>query len=140
MLHHGGSFPSGSCVSLALASLTVARFTDIYHLMDISSRRLHRISTSYPPMPPDATCCVLGFFSNRIVREEKRMKITKATNMQQAGIRGVSGPTWSGVFLAKKAEIIAGSLRTMLDYLRTAAFPFCTSASFICFGVQPDTI
>lgn len=43
--------------------------------------------------------------------------------MQQADIREVSGPTWSGVFLGKKAEITAGSLRTMLDYLKTAAFP-----------------
>lgn len=72
-------------------------------------------------MSPNATRCVLSI---GLFKGEKRIKITNATNMQQADIRGVSGPTQSGIFLGKKAEIIAGSLRTMLDYLRTTVFPF----------------
>lgn len=80
-----------------------------------------RLSTSSLPMPPNATCSVLG---TGLFEEEKRIKITNATSIQQTDIRGVSRPTQAGIFWGKKAEIIAGSLRTMLDYLRTTAFPF----------------
>lgn len=63
-------------------------------------------------------------------RKKKRTKTTGTANTQQADIREGSeadsafGPTQTGIFLGKKTQIIAGSLRTMLDYLRTAVFPF----------------
>lgn len=69
-------------------------------------------------------CCMLCMRHRIVQRRKKMIEITNPTDTQQADITEVSGPTQSGIFLGKKAEIIAGSLRTMLDYLRTAAFPF----------------
>lgn len=75
-------------------------------------------------MPPNATCCALGTG----LLKKKSLKPTDATNTQQADIRGGSGTTSNlgptQIFLGKKAQLIAGSPRTMPDYLRTAVFPF----------------
>jgi len=71
-----------------------------------------------------AVYCHTLCIRHRIVQRKKGIKITNAANMEQADIREISGPTGLGIFLGKKAVIIAGSLRTMLDYLRTTQFPF----------------
>lgn len=43
------------------------------------------------------------------------------------------GPTQSGIFLGKRAEIIAGSQRTMLDYLRTTGVSFLNISTIYLF-------
>lgn len=43
------------------------------------------------------------------------------------------GPTQLGIFLGKKAEIIAGSQRTMLDYLRTTGVSFLNISTIYLF-------
>lgn len=43
------------------------------------------------------------------------------------------GPTQLGIFLGKKADIIAGSQRTMLDYLRTTGVSFLNISTIYLF-------
>lgn len=85
---------------------------------------------AHPLRSPIATNATGSAAAKDGSRKKRRTKTTDTADTQQADIRGGSGtdsnfgPTQTGIFLGKKTQIIAGSLRTMPDYLRTAVFPF----------------